>query len=120
MNNRFKQIRKDRKLTQKEIGEILGVGRDTIANIENDRVNPSDLFINHFCREFNINKDWINTGEGEPYLSVISDQDEILADIFASITLDENVKLKCVIEKLSRLDEEYLDVIEKLVEGLIR
>lgn len=119
MNNRIKEIRKSQHLTQKEFGEKLGTTRDVIANIENNRVEPNEIFINYFCNQFNVNKNWLRSGEGEKYLS-ISEQDQLLAEIFATITLDENVKLKNVIEKLSKLDEEYLDVIEKLVEGLIR
>lgn len=120
MHNRIKEIRKSQRFTQKQLGELLGVSRDAIANIENGRVEPSPLFIKGFCSEFNINKEWLLTGEGEPYLNGLSGQDELLADIFACITLDDNHKLRNIIEKISKLDDEYLDVIEKLVEGLIR
>lgn len=118
MYNRIKQIRKDRKLTQKEFGEIIGMGRDSVANIENNRVNPSEVFINLLCKEFNVNKEWLITGEGDPYLNITTPQDEVLADIFASITLNENVKLRDVIEKISKLDMKYLEAIDVIIDGL--
>ncbi|HSQ88709.1 helix-turn-helix transcriptional regulator [Romboutsia sp.] len=120
MHERIKEIRKNEKLTQAQLGEKLGTSRDNIANVENNRVTLTELFINHFCREFNVNKKWLTTGEGDPYLSFLNKQDSVLTEIFAEITIDENHKLRTVIEKLSKLDDEYLDAIEKLIEGLIK
>lgn len=120
MHNRIKEIRKSQKLTQKELGEMLGVSRDAIANIENNRVDASDLFINHFCRELNVNKKYILTGSGDPFLNGITEKDHELADLLASLTLYDNPKLNTLMEKITKLDDEYIDLIDKLVSGLIK
>lgn len=41
MKNRFKEFRKKLKLTQDELAQELGVTRQTINAIENNRYNPT-------------------------------------------------------------------------------
>lgn len=41
MKNRIKEYRKQHKLTQEELANILGVTRQTIIAIENDKYNPT-------------------------------------------------------------------------------
>lgn len=41
MKNRVKEFRKQYKLTQEELAKILGVTRQTIIAVENDKYNPT-------------------------------------------------------------------------------
>ncbi|NLA25855.1 MAG: helix-turn-helix transcriptional regulator [Firmicutes bacterium] len=41
MENRIKELRKQRDLTQEELARSLGVTRQTIIAIENDKYDPS-------------------------------------------------------------------------------
>ena len=41
MNNRLKELRKTQKLTQDELANAIGVSRQTINAIENDKYNPT-------------------------------------------------------------------------------
>ena len=41
MKNNFKELRKDRKLRQEDLAEKLGVTRQTIIAIENDKYDPT-------------------------------------------------------------------------------
>lgn len=123
MNARIKKIRGDLKLTQEEFGKILGVSRNAIANIESGRVTPGDTLIKLLLKEFNIDKHWLETGEGDPGENHLSEQDIKLADIFANITIDsnsvKNKKIKNIIETVFMLDEEYIDALEVLASGLV-
>jgi len=65
INKRIKQLRKILCLTQTEFGENLGVSRSVIVNLELDRVDPKDVFINHLCNVFKVNKEWVLSGRGE-------------------------------------------------------
>jgi transcriptional regulator with XRE-family HTH domain len=66
ISERIKILRKKSKLSQTEFGKCLGVSRDVIANLEYGRVNPKEPFISLLCSVFNINKDWLLSGNGEP------------------------------------------------------
>lgn len=67
MVNRIKSVRKALKLSQREFGERLGVSRDVISNIEYARVQPKELLLQHICRQYNVNRHWLDTGEGEMF-----------------------------------------------------
>ena len=41
MKNRIKELRKSQKLTQDELANAVGVSRQTINDIENDKYNPT-------------------------------------------------------------------------------
>lgn len=41
MENRIKELRKERKITQDELANALGVTRQTIISLENGRYNAS-------------------------------------------------------------------------------
>ena len=41
MNNRLKELRKTQKLKQDELANAVGVSRQTINAIENDKYNPT-------------------------------------------------------------------------------
>ena len=41
MKNNIRELRKDRKLRQEDLAEILGVSRQTIIAIENNKYDPS-------------------------------------------------------------------------------
>ena len=115
---RVAMVRKSNNLTQKEFGEKLGVSRDVIFNIESERVKAKDLFLNHLCDIFNINKEWLLNGTGEMFL--IRDEGALLGEAFANIVKSNNLTLNEIVSKLSLLDEEYLDLVEHLVDTLIK
>ncbi|MEW9490127.1 helix-turn-helix transcriptional regulator, partial [Clostridioides difficile] len=52
INKRIKEIREDINLSQQKFGEKLGVSRDVISNIENNRVEVKTVFITHMCEVF--------------------------------------------------------------------
>ena len=67
MNTRIKKVRNTVGLTQTEFGKKIGSARNTIANYENGNRNPSNSVIISICREFNVNEDWLRTGNGEMF-----------------------------------------------------
>ena len=66
MKDRIKQVRKALHLNQTEFGLLVGVKGNTIANYEIGLRTPSEAVLFSICREFNVNNDWLRTGE-EPF-----------------------------------------------------
>lgn len=50
----LREIRRDRKLNQKELAEITGVPRGTIASIESGRLVPSIFVLSRFAEALEI------------------------------------------------------------------
>lgn len=72
MHDRIKKLRKQHlKMTQEEFGQRLGVTRDTIGNIELNRLARPDQklsLIKLMCKEFNVNEEWILNGSGPMFV----------------------------------------------------
>lgn len=64
MNNRIRTLRKSLGMTQEEFGEQLGVTKLTVLRWERDNKVPEPS-IRLICRVFQVNKRWLETGEGE-------------------------------------------------------
>ena len=64
MNNRIRTLRKSLGMTQEEFGEQLGVTKLTVLRWERDNKVPEPS-LRLICRVFQVNKHWLETGEGE-------------------------------------------------------
>lgn len=120
MYERIKTVRKDVGMSQNEFAEHLGVTRSVISNLELNRLAKPEQktsLIKLISREFNVNEDWLLTGEGEMY--IVSEQDEKLAEAFAEISLSENEKLKEIVQNLTKLDDKTIDKINDLIDLLL-
>lgn len=67
MNGRIKIVRTTVGLTQTEFGARIGVKGNTVTGYETGIRNPSDAVIFSICREFNVNEEWLRTGQGEMF-----------------------------------------------------
>lgn len=54
-------------VSQSAFGEKLGVSRSVINNLERGVTVPSDIFLNHLCEIYRVNRQWLETGEGEMF-----------------------------------------------------
>lgn len=64
---RIKEIRKEHHLTQKEFAESIDISRVHVSYIESPTIEtmPSKVLLKKICYIYNINFDWLMTGEGE-------------------------------------------------------
>ncbi|MGI6068925.1 MAG: helix-turn-helix domain-containing protein [Blautia sp.] len=114
MLNRIKELRKNLRMTQMEFGEKIGVKGNTITNYETGLRNPSEAVVKSICREFNVNEDWLRTGEGEMFIEM--DRDEEIVAWASRITRSDydNEFVQNFAHMLTRLDEEDWKVLEKM------
>ncbi len=68
MNERIKELRKTLNLNQTEFGNRIGVKQSSVAGYETGVRVPLDSIIVSICREFNVNKTWLETGKGEMFV----------------------------------------------------
>nr|DAU95118.1 MAG TPA: helix-turn-helix domain protein [Caudoviricetes sp.] len=117
MNERIKELRKSLGLTQLEFGEQVGVKANTIGNYEIGLRTPSDAVIRAICREFNVNENWLRTGEGEMF----NPQDEKLAAFVGSLVADDSEPFKRrMVELLADLTPEEWKLLERMAERLTK
>ena len=67
MKDRLKLLRNTLGLTQEKFADRINIKRNTLANYEIGRNEPIDAVVSLICREFDVNEDWLRTGEGEMF-----------------------------------------------------
>lgn len=117
MKDRILKIRKDSKMTQDVFAEKLGLSKNFVWMLEKGERDPSDRTISDICREFNVNEEWLRTGNGEPTIKRTRSQE---IGNFASEIMnlpDENIKSR-LIAALAKLDERDWETIAKIADSL--
>jgi len=102
LKERIKKIRKELDLTQQKFADRLGVKRNTIAMYEMGKTFPSEQTTKSICREFNINEEWLRTGNGEMFIASpsaaldmlsaeygLSDGDYVLIEKFVNLKAEK-------------------------------
>jgi transcriptional regulator with XRE-family HTH domain len=115
MKERLKKLRKTLDLTQQEFADKLKVPRNTIGGYEVGKSNPSDAAVNNICNIFNVNEDWLRTGNGEMFIELTRDEqiENFVGNVLKS---EEDSFKKKFISMLSALDESDWEVLQKMVE----
>lgn len=68
INERIKEVRESNALSQDAFGARIKITRSSVSLLESGKNNPSDQTILLICREFNINEQWLRTGDGSMFV----------------------------------------------------
>ena len=113
MNGRIRKIRKVLDLTQTEFAKKIGMTQNTLTGYERGRINPSNSVINNICKTFNINEEWLRTGEGEMFIKI--SRDKKISDFIDNALSQESSSFRRrFIAVLSALDDSDWEVLEKM------
>lgn len=114
MNERLIELRNILGLTQDELGTKIGLTRFSISNYESGNRNITDRVISDICREFNVNEQWLRTGQGEMFLQ-LDREDELIKWAGSLVNPNnDNEFMKKFVHMLSKLDVEDWKVLEKM------
>lgn len=121
IGERIEILRKDLSMSRRVFGEKLGVSESVIVNIEYDRLRRPDQkesLYKLICKEFNVNEEWLRTGNGEMFVPLTRNQ--LITDFTANLIMEDDTFKKRLVEALAKLDESDWKVLEKLAESLIK
>ena len=118
VKDRIKKIRKELDLTQQEFADRIGIARGNVGAYEVGKNAPSDAVISLICREFNINADWLRTGQGDMFMK--QSRNEQMAKLTKRLLNEEEDSFKNrLISVLANLTEEQWQVLADISEELI-
>jgi transcriptional regulator with XRE-family HTH domain len=127
INERFKELRKNCKMTQEEWGKILGLTRSGVTDIEAGRrnVTAQHLIMLSNWKEKRVDIEWLKTGDGEMFLE-LPEEDEVAAYVSELLEDDGNNPLYTIIKEIMRTyseltpksQEVLCDFSEKLIKNL--
>lgn len=114
MNERLKELRKALRLSQEKFGELLGITKSGVSDIESGRREVTEKHI-IMLKNNGVNEDWIRTGNGDMFVK--KTKDEELAKMLGDIqNLGEESFKHRLITALARLDDAGWDSLEKLID----
>lgn len=117
MNERLKKLRKELDMTQQEFAEGIGIKRNTMATYESGRNEPIDAVISLICKTFNVNENWLRTGEGEMFIEMSYD-DEIAQFVGQVMSEEDDSFKKRLISGLAALDDNGWKVLEDFLDSI--
>jgi len=89
VRERIKLVRKTLDVSQREFARRVYISQTLLGDIELGNRNINERTIQLICTEFNVNKNWLLTGDGEIFAGPKADlQLENLVDIFNQLDKD--------------------------------
>ena len=109
MEKRIQAARKAKGLTLKQLGDIIGISESAVSNIERGRNKPSGSTLILLCEKLGINREWLETGEGEMF-EPTTQQDET-AKLIESIS--DSPAMRSLLATWAQLSDENKAVFER-------
>lgn len=106
MNERLKELRIHLGLSQVEFGTKIFLSQYQMSLIEKGKRNLTDRSINAICKEFDVNEEWLRTGEGEMFVDLTKD-------------LDASDDIKNMIKKILELDPKDQERISAIIDTFL-
>ena len=117
LKDRIKALRERLEKSQDEFGKDIGLTRNYISLIENGQRNLSDQSIKVLCSLYNVNEEWLRTGNGEMFVPETKDEQisKMLADV---LKCEDSDFKKRLIVALSKMDNAGWDSLEKFIDSI--
>lgn len=115
-NERVKEVRKSLGLTQEKFGERVGLKKSAISQIESGVNGVTDQLRLAVFREFNVNEDWLRTGEGSMFSE--PDEDEEIARFVGDVLSGQPDFRRRLISVLSRMTPDEWALLEVKIREL--
>lgn len=116
MKDRISQIINNEQLTQSAFAKRINVSQSLVSQMCKGAAIPTERTLSDICREFGVNRIWLETGEGEPYTRLTVEEE--LAEIFGKVLAGSPDVKSRMIKAFARLPDEAYPIVADLVERM--
>ena len=113
IGNRLRAVRKALGLTQQEFATEVGLKQSTIAMYEMGHGKASERVITTLCKEYDINRNWLLTGEGEMFLP--KTQNETLMELCLDAAENPDSPKGAILAALAALSDEQWQALGDII-----
>ena len=119
MNERISEIIDALKMSKTAFAEKLNVSQAFISQVCSGAKRPSDRTVSDICSKFNVNEEWLRTGEGSMFVEMTRDEviNQYLGELIKS-TDPEGDFQKRFVRALAQLSADEWKMIESFVESI--
>lgn len=111
MIKRLKLLRKTLKINQTNFAKQLGITQTAYSMIESGNNPLSDRYIKVICSAFNVNENWLRTGEGDMFFS--SPYEKEFTEVFSNLAPATQQYLLLMAKELLNTQEKLLNTDDK-------
>lgn len=119
LKDRIRILRRDLGLTQVEFSKRIFMSSDAVSMMERGVTVPTSRTVSLICSEFNVRREWLESGEGEMYDLPLDEEAAMFARL-AKRTSASADALKLVIKCYLSLGDDGIAVLDKLIEQAIK
>lgn len=116
MNQRIRELRTSLNLNQEVFGKRLGITKTAVSKMELNTYSITETMYKLICIEFNVNEDWLRTGEGEMFFT--ETYEEELNNILADILTADNKQKMSILKEISKLEDHESELILQLLKTI--
>ena len=116
-HERVRQLRKELGLTQSEFGKRIRLSQNHLTGIETGKRNLTDTVSKLICDEFNVNEDWLRTGEGDMFRTLSSDEEFI--KIMTEIQVSDDPIIRRILKAYWSLSDSDKAAVQRLVQNFV-
>lgn len=120
INDRFSEAIEIKKQKRTDVAKKLGITDAAISRICSGKANPSNQTIKSFCDNYGIDREWLETGKGEPIRK--QTRQEQLAAAFARAMNGTSVSanlISSIALALDRLDDDQAASVVELLTRIV-
>lgn len=114
MDRRIKEIRKaNGNISQELFGKRLGLTGATISRLESGDRQPTEAIILSLCREYDVDEDWLRTGEGKMKLEQSEEDGKRLAHLMRGMSENKKKLFRILADMPDELLDEMISYMKK-------
>jgi transcriptional regulator with XRE-family HTH domain len=114
MDRRIKEIRKaNGNISQELFGKRLGLTGATISRLESGDRQPTEAIILSMCREYDVNEDWLRTGEGKMRLKESAEDAERMVNLMRGMSENKKKLFRILVDMPDELLDEMISYMKK-------
>lgn len=92
----IQKLRKEHKLSQKELGDFLGIGVSTISMWESEKREPDYAHLMAMADRFHVSVDYILYGKVDDVK--LSPEEQEVLDLFRSLPVNQQFEIKGIMK----------------------
>ena len=119
ITDRIILVLEDSGLKKVQFAEKLSVSQAYISQLCSGARIPSDRTIADICREFNVRREWLETGEGDMKIPEIETDFEIINDLLADTASPTADLIRNIWRTYRQLPPEHQKVLDNFIATLL-
>lgn len=111
---RVRLLRKELNMTLEKFGEKIGMKKNSLSQIENEKNTLTEKTARSICTAYNVNYFWLTKGIGDMFTAI---PETIIDEVVDEFKLDKNDRF--IIESYLELKEEDRLAVKKFLLSLV-